>query len=708
MPTRHCPTGGLALASSEWSAGHNGDRTSPTRRSRPVRIDRARLRAAHRAGSERRPVNPRPASSRGSLGGHTERRGLRVSSVGYRRSGVSSPRTWLESTLTEVSDGQQPRPPGTTLLTILCVSVFLVHLIPAWQTHGPIVLWDEPGYLGNARFLASGFGRTPLGYQAGYSLLLVPAAWASDDPLTAYRLSLLTNAVLAVATVLLAHRLSHRIFPAAAPTSHLVAAVVVAVYSGFVSLSTVAMSENAFVPAVLACALAIGVAVRQPGYWYLAGFLAAYASLLGPRGLVVVGAFAVSCAVSTKAWRHPATAGPAVALAVTFVFGARALNRLIAGTGSVAGLDERPLSSTVETAFDPSNWGAIAANFCGRFAYLSVGTVGLAVVGLVASARAAKRRTANATPFHAVGTFALVCASVTVVVGAVRMVSIPPDRVDLLVYGRYTDAIVAPLLVIGSTITLGSLSLSSRIRRLIAGSIALCTAAATILADRLYAPASTPAHWSPVNVLALEAYPPRSRLAGALATVDIDLSVAGLRPSSALVVRLLLGTGVTLVVLTIAAALPRVGTLLAALVMLYSSWYAYTEFVLPSSRQFATSRVVVSAVENLESRGVDSSCILVDEASVGIRANSRGVIDDRTFYRFHLPRSRFERADLASADCGPLIISARTGVLNRFPDAQLVAREHAAPTSLWIATGGLDPEIRAQTIALIEQAVPPP
>ena len=58
------------------------------------------------------------------------------------------------------------------LVALVVLHAVLNRGIPAPQIHA-----DEGGYLGDARFIASGYGRSGVGYYAGYSLFLVPAAW---------------------------------------------------------------------------------------------------------------------------------------------------------------------------------------------------------------------------------------------------------------------------------------------------------------------------------------------------------------------------------------------------------------------------------------------------------------------------------------------------------------------------------------------------
>src|SRR5690349_17984376 len=78
--------------------------------------------------------------------------------------------------------------------------LFVLHVALALPRSGPLVLADELGYLSNARVLTGGLPAelsvAPT-YRGGYSVVISPVVGLVSDPLTAYRLVLVVNAVLA-------------------------------------------------------------------------------------------------------------------------------------------------------------------------------------------------------------------------------------------------------------------------------------------------------------------------------------------------------------------------------------------------------------------------------------------------------------------------------------------------------------------------------
>src|SRR5262249_51531603 len=77
--------------------------------------------------------------------------------------------------------------PSTFLATI---AVLVLSIALMWFRTVPIISADEIGYLGNARWLATGSGPSmgyTMFYAGGYSLLLVPFEWMLNEPRAVYK-----------------------------------------------------------------------------------------------------------------------------------------------------------------------------------------------------------------------------------------------------------------------------------------------------------------------------------------------------------------------------------------------------------------------------------------------------------------------------------------------------------------------------------------
>ncbi|MGI8731323.1 MAG: hypothetical protein ACR2LK_15315 [Solirubrobacteraceae bacterium] len=359
-------------------------------------------------------------------------------------------------------------------------ALFGIRAVLALTRSGPILFADEAGYLGAARMLAGGMdfamGSSPF-YRPGYALVLVPVARLEIDPATMYAVVVVVNAMLAASLVGLLYLLLRRCFDQP-PAPALGGAIVGAVYPTVSSITQIAKSENLLFPLIVAWLLAFGMLLRARGR----------------RGVVAGLAFgACGAALWTVHGRM------IVALSVTFVAlvalaGMRRIGAAAAAAGLVASsagfvlariLDARVIAHNYEgrdvdevgsalAAID--GLGAVASvlrNLAGETWYLLVASFGiLGVVVVAAGARTAvrlRRREAQSADLS----LALLLATTAglLVLSAVWFAD--PTRPDHLIYGRYVEPVVPPLLALGVSM-LATRSLVVPIGRVLAA-IALLT-----------------------------------------------------------------------------------------------------------------------------------------------------------------------------------------------------------------------------------------
>jgi len=532
----------------------------------------------------------------------------------------------------------------------------------------PIINGDESGYLGNARFLVQGFGRTHMGYAAGYSLLLVPPAVLSHDPLTAYHLSLIVNALLAASLAPLAYFLARRVAPEARGAALIGCALVVVLYPGWSAFSNLVLTENATVPAVLAVACVISVARQSPARWCLAASIAAYVSWVTPRGILVVAAFAVACVVSTRPWRARLPGLPPLLVAIGLTVLGRLVNLQVTGSSQLRGSDGSS-SRIVETLRHSRLWGPALANVIGWLTYTGVATFGVAIVGSVVLIRAVVLRSGRSSdPLAPVAVFVLSALFSTLVFGALDFVSVPVARLDLLIYGRYIDGVLAPVLVVGAVWLFDRKTSVARRHDMgyalgIGASLVVATALFTFLRPR----ANPGVGLNPANVLALRVY-----------FVHVHASLSWV---------LLAAVGVTTLVLLFIAFDRRVGAMVLFAALALSSWVAYFDYVLPGSTARASQRVLVEGMQRLHALGVETSCVTLDRASPPVAWNVNN-------YQFLVPASSFSSADAGDSTCGPLVLSADPDLERRIAGARPVSYEDDVPIALWILTARVPQSVR--------------
>ncbi|WP_106396883.1 hypothetical protein [Actinocorallia populi] len=305
----------------------------------------------------------------------------------------------------------------------------------AWHRLGPNAHPDEAGYLVAARLLAGGPGADLSGhtfYQGGYPLLLTPVFWAAGDPVLAYRLVMLVNALIGALAFPLAYLALKRLGNASLPLAWAAALLPAVVIFG-----RHALADTVLPVAVLAWLLMLDRFFQGRGSALPASLLACFACAVHSRGSVLLAVHVVALLLMARRSRPPALAG----LAVTGL-GYLAADRLNAfllaelypsGALDLGGnLRDRLLS------LDGQAWALSGA--AGQIWYLITSTWGLAGAGLVVVVTAAVRRNPTALALCAI-TFGIAYAS---------MAALPDEnRVGNFAYGRYLSCVALAYALVG-------------------------------------------------------------------------------------------------------------------------------------------------------------------------------------------------------------------------------------------------------------------
>ncbi|RFU37041.1 hypothetical protein DZF91_34965 [Actinomadura logoneensis] len=178
---------------------------------------------------------------------------------------------------------------------LLLVGGFLAQVavrlvLGAWQT-GPVLIPDETGYLLAARLLAGGAVGNLSGrvfYHSGYSLLISPAYWVTDDPATVYRLVIGLNAFLSAALVIPAYLGARRMGLRKIHAWALAQGI--ALLPGLLYYTQFALSDAVLPTLVSAWLLAVHTWLRKRDvrFGLAAAGLAAFTYCTHPRGVVIL------------------------------------------------------------------------------------------------------------------------------------------------------------------------------------------------------------------------------------------------------------------------------------------------------------------------------------------------------------------------------------------------------------------------------------
>ena len=389
------------------------------------------------------------------------------------------------------------RPRRNWLFALLLVAGWLAQAgLRAWFSRTQAVPLDNPdetAYLVAARFLAGGpaadFSGATL-YRGGYPLLITPVYWFTSSPAAVYHAVLLINAAVSATVMPLGYLVCRRLGlgrPAAYG-----AAMVAALLPAAFFYSEYAITDAIFPALTLAWLLAIHswLVATLPRTRYAAAIssavLSGYAYAVHPRGLVLLGGFAVMAAFI--AWRRPAAAGSvaaAVAAAVVTVGSGWALDRYLAsalypkGTRSLS----RQLVTTLEGGYRTIHVAEMAG---GQLWRLVLDGWGIAGIGLVAAATVIARRDVRTD----LRVMASLSVGVTVLIACTAPAALPAQQSLTWASGRYLDGMTVTFFLVGAVVLLRAAA-----RPILA--LAACVAGLALLTAvtvAVYAGTSLPTH----------------------------------------------------------------------------------------------------------------------------------------------------------------------------------------------------------------------
>ncbi len=310
---------------------------------------------------------------------------------------------------------------------------------------------DEPSQLAIARWLAGGrrwnmFDHAT--WQPGLGTLLTPIYWFTDDGELAVRWALGVNALIAglsaAVLVVLARRLTGlpvlacglvATIAAVAPASLSASSFVWA--EPLVSLSfvlTIVVLLRWFDTSRISVAM-VAIAVSIGGYTSHARLL----PVVGATVLLTVGREASR----RRWWRAAALAGTTLTLYVA----SAAWTRWILDNVWDDPSDQNTVGAVWERAQQPLE---VAEALLGQAWYQLAATLGIAMIGAVLIMRAAFRPFASSPIEHLrVIDARIVAVSTLPMIGLSAVFMSGRDRPDQFVYGRYNDAVVWPIIVVG-------------------------------------------------------------------------------------------------------------------------------------------------------------------------------------------------------------------------------------------------------------------
>jgi hypothetical protein len=554
------------------------------------------------------------------------------------------------------------------------LAVIGTHLALMAYMRVPVIHPDELGYVQNAHYLARGGLRPTTEYYPGYSLLLVPLWWASRDPLTVWRGALVANALLAGLATVLAWHLLARTAPALGRAWRALIVAATVAYPALLLFSDFSMSESAFTAAFIGvCLLAARAAPRTDWKpWLALGAGCGVLALIHPRGFAVYVAAGLLglAALLPLGWRR---AAPPLAALGGALLGSFAITRVLVGAlkDPKSRFTSYSPGGILSRAASVHGLANLVSEAGGQLFYLSVATFGLVPYGLWVSLRAVwawakgdRRGVVLARAFPGVAFVG--------VWGVSSLFMNLGTRADKLIYGRYNDAAIAPLLLLALAELAWPFDVADGAARRTARYRAVAT-------------------WAAVGSVALVVSAaftglghPGSEVHGPLNPVNVISIVPYIRHFGGKVeVLALLGVGVAGMAVLALVALRWPAVAAAGLAAAFAVLAVRTQatYIVPGTRARAGQDAVPLALAALRARtGADLRCVAWDNP----------LADDFSLYatEFDLPDQRIAPfGGSLGGPCGPVVVSPDAAFARRYPGARLVTSDSYAGIGLWVLPG---------------------
>mgnify|MGYP001812291523 FL=1 len=345
----------------------------------------------------------------------------------------------------------------------------IVAVIRRWTSWGrdEYAIWpDEPAQLAIARFLGGGTRWNMDDHSVWrplFGTLLAPVHWFTDDPVTVLHVALAMNALLGGVAAALLVIVARRLTPLS-PRWAAGAAVVVSATPAVLFTTEFVFAESLVAPLFLGALLATLHLHEAPTLRtgvvaaVLAGAAFGAHSRMLTLTLIVVGVVVLAAARRRIPLRDAALVIGVAALVVAVV---EVFTRWL-----VSRLWDQPSTrnSPAGVAEQIAGGPAVLLSAIGQAWYLLVASIGVIAYGLVVMVRRA-RGAQGPTP---AGDASVVLATVGACFALSVVFMSDRWRSDQLVYGRYNDAVVTPVLVVGIAALLGAIALP-RLLRVAAG-----------------------------------------------------------------------------------------------------------------------------------------------------------------------------------------------------------------------------------------------
>lgn len=356
------------------------------------------------------------------------------------------------------------------ILLCLTLLVFIINIRHVGSIEIFTVLDDEFGYWGNAAYLAgldwSGVISEIPYYSYGYSLLLVPLFFIFDNPIHMYKAAIVLNGIMLSVSFLLCYDIVKNLAKGVDKKILIVIAFLISMYPAYIAYSSIAWGECLLILNIwlLTWCFADLNETSSNYKFFLIGFLSMYSYMIHQRALGVLIASIIVVIVMNVLDKINLKQVLLVAIPVfILVFIHVYLKENIQthlwlnSSGNMTN-DYLAQASKISQIFSVNGFLALVKTSLGHVFYVGaasylLGYLGLyellrkAGKGITAAIRSRKIDMLGCDQHFPLHNFLLIAVLLSLAINIIFMIN--PTRVDHIVYGRYIDMIMGPLVLLG-------------------------------------------------------------------------------------------------------------------------------------------------------------------------------------------------------------------------------------------------------------------
>lgn len=335
------------------------------------------------------------------------------------------------------------------IVNILIYSMFfLAHLVISFSSNTPLIYVDEAGYIGNARLLL--FNQMEgTKYFPGYSLLIIPAFIISNNIEVAYQIIQIINSMVMAFIPIISIKLLNIIDKNISTSKAYAIAIISSLYPAFLLYSNFAMTEAVIIPTFVLLVLIFAKTldnIRSVSSWGLLLILSAYLISVHPRNVVIVPALVIVLVIYFIIKNKEQAKKIKLNFVILFF-----LSLIIIGAFIFNFVLKSGYSDEIVKVLSIDGIKNFVMAILGQSFYMSLSTFGLCFIGLFLAIKSFVKgiahEDATKQKIAVIIGFAALSFIFEVILSSWYMST--PFRADHLIYGRYNEGYLLPILLLG-------------------------------------------------------------------------------------------------------------------------------------------------------------------------------------------------------------------------------------------------------------------